>query len=102
MDKVKSNALAVILPADFNTVAHDRVCKVLGEYAQTHQTEWRHFSAAWNAVAYRFASLVLADEEYRSLVGQSETPENIQRLQQAFFDFFCRGVSSNFNPSSIR
>lgn len=93
MAVLSNNGLAA--PSDFPSDRYEAVHSLATDRWRTHQL-YEHFSAAWNAVAYRFLGTVDAGAEFQSLLkfhGASPPPLERYLQERALFDFFSSGFS---------
>jgi hypothetical protein len=93
---MKAQNTGVELPSSFDVGSFDSVTVHLAPYQGSHPVEKRTFSAAWNAVGYRYRAAHEYHEEFSASVSVSATPGGDVRYRQdhCLFGFASSGLSS--------
>lgn len=85
------------MPADFATAAFEHAYARVTPRARSHPNEAQHFSAAWNAIAFRYLGLVeYGDRFTASIASAASGTELVERYrqEQSLFGFFSNAFSA--------
>jgi hypothetical protein len=99
MNRLESTALKVngmTMPADFPVQAFESVHGRLAHFSDRRPTLHVHFAGAWNALSYRYLSLIEHGDAFTaSIVVHGAAPDAQRRYQQErdLFGFFSNGFS---------
>lgn len=85
-------SLGFSMPPGFDIITYDRVRELAGQKGEPYSEPWRHFAAAWTAVAYRFLAAAESDEAFRQAWPVS-THERIYLYNRPLFNFLANAVS---------
>lgn len=57
--------------------------------------QWRSFGTSWNAIVWRFRTMIDSDEAFRESVNKSKTPEPEERYiqERALFEFYASALT---------
>ncbi|MEH2551636.1 hypothetical protein V1283_008281 [Bradyrhizobium sp. AZCC 2262] len=86
----------LVMPRDFPVASFEAVQRRIQPFAQTQNDLYIHFAGAWNAISYRYLSLVDDGETFTgSLKKHGSSPPAVERYNQerALFGFFSNGFS---------
>jgi len=86
----------LIMPPDFPAASFEAVQRKIQPFAQTKDDLYAHFAGAWNAISYRYLSLVDYGEAFTgSLRKHGSAPPAVERYNQerVLFGFFSNGFS---------
>jgi hypothetical protein len=86
----------LVMPPDFPAQSFQAVQRTIQPFAQTDNELYAHFAGAWNAISYRYLSLVNYGEIFTaSLKAHGSSPPAVERYNQErmLFGFFSNGFS---------
>jgi hypothetical protein len=86
----------LVMPPDFPAQSFQAVQRIIQPFAQTDNELYAHFAGAWNAISYRYLSLVNYGEIFTaSLKAHGSSPPAVERYNQErmLFGFFSNGFS---------
>lgn len=85
------------MPEDFPVVPYEAIHRSVARTKDDHPHAWEQYSAAWNAVAHRFASCAYHDSEFTESIlrpGTAPPPPERHLQERALFGFFANGLST--------
>lgn len=88
--------IGISMPADFPARDHEAIhehCKPKMTPNPPLATHWSEYSAAWNAIAYRFRAVADHDEEFKAAITRQEHSDRY-RQERELFNFFVSGLST--------
>lgn len=83
------------MPSDFPRTPYEAIqnlCTAKRESSLGPLATWTEYSAAWNAVAYRFHAVTDHDEAFIEAVGKGDPARYLQ--ERELFSFFVAGLSA--------
>jgi hypothetical protein len=88
--------MGLVMPAWFNSAAHESIHNQLVLQKPKHEAEWMSFGIAWKAVAYRAKAAFTYHEQFTASIRKSKAPLPEERYTQehALFAFFSSVLSS--------
>lgn len=80
----------------FPSALYKDIYKVITKQKERNEIGWSEYSIAWNALSYRYLSLIKYYKSYSVLIkkyGNSPKPEIRAKQEQVIFNFFVTGFS---------
>ncbi len=84
------------MPPDFPTPPFERTYACIGRLPLVDPAR-EHFTAAWNAISFRFAAMCTEGDYFTASIGSPDTPANLEqryRQEHYLFGFFSNGFSA--------
>lgn len=87
----------LLMPPDFPTAAFERAYARAGRKARSSAALYEHFSAAWNAISFRYLALCSEGDDFTASI---TAPDSVASLEQRYrqerylFGFFSAGFSA--------
>lgn len=91
----KLNTTGIFVSSDFPIASYNEIHRVVADKHATNPL-YEHFGGAWNAIGYRFLSMVDSGDAFvASLAAYGDSPEQPHRYRQErqLFEFYSCGFS---------
>jgi len=90
------STVGIELPDTFPVEPYEKIHAIVTAKKEKNENGWKEYAIAWNAIPYRYASLLKYNDRYAELVaghGNSPSPEIRAEQEEAIFNFFMAGFS---------
>lgn len=94
--KAPNSTVRLTMPDDFDDESLDFVTKRASAFSVSREVSWKSFTAAWNAVAYRFRGADALNQQFALAMkaGDGPPPEERYEQEQALFGFCSACLSA--------
>ena len=85
-----SNVLGLNMPDEFNVMRFDEINNKSLIYQETKPNQRKSFASSWNAIGWRFLTMIECNEFCTHSIKESKTPIPVERYRQekGLFEFY--------------